>query len=347
MNHSLQLLITPRAYGSFLDRLYNASSPVSPRGQLTHEVVGACATLRNPIDRIVAATARKNNIAFGFAEWLAFMTGIDSTLFFTQFISDFGKFSSDGIAIDGAYGTRINYTDYAYADDGKLVSVDASQLKDAEDKLRADPDTRQAVLALYDRGDLRGGGGKNTPCTLNLQFLVRDGELHMITNMRSSDAVRGLTYDLVVFTMVQEFMARRLGLRLGQYLHRAGSLHIYDRDLLLTEKLLESPRWPLLMMAMPKLEYEDIELLRSITLEGLWSPNNFQSRLASERNAWSSPEARDYLTQIAAVMVSYAARKLYKDASVTALSLVKDRTLRFVLKPRLKAADAPDSRGAP
>jgi len=30
------------------------------------------------------------------------------------------------------------------------------------------------------------------------------------------------------FTMIQEMMARRLGLELGQYIHHAGSLHVYD-----------------------------------------------------------------------------------------------------------------------
>jgi hypothetical protein len=53
--------------------------------------------------------------------------------------------------------------------------------------------------------------------------------------MRSADAVWGLTYDLFSFTLLQEMMLNELrssgmdDLELGEYIHTAGSLHIYER----------------------------------------------------------------------------------------------------------------------
>jgi thymidylate synthase len=48
--------------------------------------------------------------------------------------------------------------------------------------------------------------------------------------MRSNDVVVGMTHDVFCFTMIQELVARSLGLPLGTYTHIVGSLHIYDRD---------------------------------------------------------------------------------------------------------------------
>jgi thymidylate synthase len=70
---------------------------------------------------------------------------------------------------------------------------------------------------------------KDIPCTLNLQFLLRDNKLNMIVNMRSNDIIWGLPYDLFVFTNMQEVVANTLGVELGWYLHRPGSLHLYKK----------------------------------------------------------------------------------------------------------------------
>ena len=52
----------------------------------------------------------------------------------------------------------------------------------------------------------------------------------MLTNMRSNDAFIGLPHDVFAFTMLQELVARTLGVELGAYSHAVGSLHLYQRD---------------------------------------------------------------------------------------------------------------------
>lgn len=49
--------------------------------------------------------------------------------------------------------------------------------------------------------------------------------------MRSNDAFRGMPHDIFAFTMLQELVARKLGLSLGEYGHFVASLHIYLEDL--------------------------------------------------------------------------------------------------------------------
>ncbi len=52
----------------------------------------------------------------------------------------------------------------------------------------------------------------------------------MLTHMRSNDAFLGLPHDVFAFTMLQELIARTLGVELGPYSHAVGSLHLYQRD---------------------------------------------------------------------------------------------------------------------
>jgi thymidylate synthase len=54
--------------------------------------------------------------------------------------------------------------------------------------------------------------------------------LHMLTTLRSNDAYKGLPHDVFCFTMLQEVVARTLGLELGKYKQFVGSLHLYDSD---------------------------------------------------------------------------------------------------------------------
>jgi hypothetical protein len=71
---------------------------------------------------------------------------------------------------------------------------------------------------------------KDVPCTLALQFFIRDEKLHLHVNMRSSDIILGIAYDVPAFTLMQEVLANELGVGLGEYCHTSNSLHCYERD---------------------------------------------------------------------------------------------------------------------
>lgn len=109
------------------------------------------------------------------------------------------------------------------------------QLQYVAEELQNTPESRRAVVyvgryddlqALRDGATDRAG---EMPCTMTWQFFVRDDKLHMTVNMRSLDVVWGLVYDIPSFVAVQMTVARHLKLPLGEYVHNAGSAHIYDR----------------------------------------------------------------------------------------------------------------------
>lgn len=230
-------------------RKYGSKQP-SERGD-TYEVVGAHLVLDNVLDRIDTNRWRKMNFAFAIGEWLAMMNGWDSIEYFTKFIKSYSEYSSDGKFLDGAYGPRI--WSYGFAVDEVI------------DKLRMKNETRRAVIPVYSPKDLFGAGGKNTPCTLSFQFLIRDGKLHMVTNMRSNDIDYGLTNDVVVFTMLHEYVANRVDVETGLYNHMVGSLHYYvdiDAKFEAARSAAHEGRWPRYMMPMNGALNDPIEMSR-------------------------------------------------------------------------------------
>ena len=72
---------------------------------------------------------------------------------------------------------------------------------------------------------------QDLPCTIGWQFLLRDGVLHMVCNMRSNDFWLGFPNDVFVNTLVQRYVANELCAAPGSYTHNAGSMHLYDRNL--------------------------------------------------------------------------------------------------------------------
>lgn len=119
----------------------------------------------------------------------------------------------DGGSFHGAYGARIRY-----------------QAANIYTKLREDPDTRQAIITLWDPVLDNQPHKKDYPCTVALGFEIHDSKLCMNTFMRSNDAFLGLPYDMFQFTQLQMSIANALQLDYGWYRHTALSLHIYEKD---------------------------------------------------------------------------------------------------------------------
>jgi hypothetical protein len=120
----------------------------------------------------------------------------------------------------GAYGLRIG-----------------NQVANVINKLRRDPDTRQAVITLWDPALDNQPRKKDYPCTVALTFEMHGGQLAMTTVMRSNDVWRGLPYDMFQFTQLQWTIANLMELHPGFYRHVALSLHAYEDDWPALEKV--------------------------------------------------------------------------------------------------------------
>lgn len=142
---------------------------------------------------------------------MAYICGWDDAAWFERFRPGYtAAFSDDGKILHGAYGLRLQ----------------RNRLDLALQRLAADPDSRQAVVNIWEAAD--HNPSKDLPCNTLVHLLQRNGKLHMFVHVRSQDAVWGLPYDHDAWWLVLRALAPCLGAvdpgSLTQYID---SLHVY------------------------------------------------------------------------------------------------------------------------
>jgi thymidylate synthase len=192
--------------------------PVRPRGLATREVFDVRLRLSRPRARLVhVPPARVLNSAFAVAEAVWILSGSDAPWIY-EYNERLRQYADSGV-LRGAYGPRL-----------RRWGGHTDQLAGVVELLRRDPDSRRAVIQLYDPAR-DGAGYRDVPCTLGYRFVIRDGRLHMSTTMRSQDLWLGFPYDVFSATVLQELIAGWLDVELGDYHHHVDSLHLYEHDL--------------------------------------------------------------------------------------------------------------------
>ncbi|WP_246622418.1 thymidylate synthase [Rhizobium laguerreae] len=210
---------------------------VGTRGGM-REKLGVSFRITNPRARISRSQDRGKPFS-ALGELLWYLAGLDSLDFIKEYIPGYEKDAENGI-LAGAYGPRIH-----------SMHGSINQLENVTALLKGKSTSKRAVIQLYDAADI-AVEHKEIPCTTALQFVVRDGRLHMSTTMRSNDAYKGLPHDVFCFTMLQEMMAARLDFELGDYLHYATSMHVYNGSIEAMEHYVEEGHQKTVQMpAMP------------------------------------------------------------------------------------------------
>jgi thymidylate synthase len=100
----------------------------------------------------------------------------------------------------------------------------AQQLPKVLAQLEETPDSRRATLYI---GKPEDGQEETKPCMQMLQYQIRNGELHTGLFARSWDAISGLPYDVTMFNIVSQVMAKLLGVKPYGLSAIAGSVHYY------------------------------------------------------------------------------------------------------------------------
>ena len=184
----------------------------------TKEVLGYRRRLDEIWMNIIFNPVRKFSMSYACAEMLWYLSGTDTIDLISAYAPSYKNYVEEDGTAWGPYGNRW--------------ATNCHQLDVAYDILSQDHDSRQAVMTMYNYKDLLAvheGGKKDIPCTLTLQFLIREEKLHLITNMRSNDCWIGFPYDVFCFSTLQRIMAEMLGVGFGSYIHQSGSEHIYER----------------------------------------------------------------------------------------------------------------------
>lgn len=195
-------------------------SPQPSRAGDTYEVLHVALQVNDPRQRWVISRTPAINPAFGLAEVLWILAGSNDAAFLNYWFTGLPKFAGEGPTYAGAYGYRLR----------RHFAID--QLLRACDVLSSNPDSRQVVLQLWDvNSDMPRADGtpraSDVPCNVVSLLKLREGRLDWTQVMRSTDLHRGLPYNLVQFTVLQELIAGWLGVDVGRYHHWSDSLHAY------------------------------------------------------------------------------------------------------------------------
>lgn len=198
------------------EKLLKNKNRIAPTKGPATELSGVLLKIGNPRTRL-SRTEKKGTLFSCLGELLWYLAGSHDLGFISYYLPHYKKYSDDGKTVYGGYGPRMCSTQ------------GIRQIDNVINLLKRKHESRQAVIQLFDASDIVEAH-KDIPCTCTLQFMIRQHRLHMFTNMRSNDAFRGLPHDIFAFTMLQEIVARTLGVELGTYKHAVGSLHLYDED---------------------------------------------------------------------------------------------------------------------
>jgi thymidylate synthase len=169
----------------------------------------------DPKDNIISY--RNISLKYILAEMIWYFSGNNDVEFISQFASIWNKISDDGITNNSAYGYILKHK-FSFDQIEKVIEI-----------LTLHKESRRAVINI-NTPNRKVIETKDEPCTIALQFYIRDNKLNATGIMRSNDVWFGLPYDVIFFTELQKYIAKRLNVDVGLYTHFAVSLHMYIRD---------------------------------------------------------------------------------------------------------------------
>lgn len=222
-------------------------------------------TYTHPREKVLFNAARDANPAFHLYEALWMLAGRNDVESLAYYNSRIAQYSDDGQTFNGAYGYR-----WRHAKDGETFDGDGidgtDQLKVIINHLRSKPDSRRAVLSMWNvesdllkindhrckscklaaQAGLNDDGGhrcvncqwasRDVCCNLSACFSLRDVGgviatkylLDLTVFNRSNDLIWGtLGANAVHFAFLLEYMAAHLGVEVGVYSQVSNNQHVY------------------------------------------------------------------------------------------------------------------------
>ena len=153
----------------------------NPRAMPIRELLGVSMRLSNPRTRMLDVPKKKLPASFAIGEWLWTIEAREDLDFIRYYAPSYGRFSDDGVMLNGAYGPRI-----------------VPELEKIVGLLKQDVDSRRALVPIYAQRDV-AKDSRDIPCTTTLQSAsrVRANSIsgrHSLTLSRGSAAMACLSF---------------------------------------------------------------------------------------------------------------------------------------------------------
>lgn len=208
-----------------------------------------------PTERVLFEPNRDANPFFHLGEALWMLAGRNDARWLDRFVSDFStRFAEEDGLQHGAYGYRWRQH-FDVEGGGDIHAPD--QLDTIIGLLKRNPEDRRIVLTMWDPVADLNTARKDIPCNTHAYLRLRPAELDLpgmeekkawraldlTVCCRSNDAVWGAYgANAVHFSILQEYLAARLGAAVGTYYQISNNFHVYTEVLNkvwpITERLL-------------------------------------------------------------------------------------------------------------
>ena len=100
------------------------------------------------------------------------------------------------------------------------------QISEIIETIKKNPDSRRIVVCAWNVAEINNM--KLPPCHCLFQFYVADGKLSCQLYQRSCDVFLGVPFNIASYALLTMMVAQACNLKLGEFIHTFGDLHIYN-----------------------------------------------------------------------------------------------------------------------
>jgi thymidylate synthase len=109
--------------------------------------------------------------------------------------------------------------------DGKTID----QVGELIEQIKKNPDSRRLIISAWNVADLPEMA--LMPCHTLFQFYVAEGKLSCQLYQRSADVFLGVPFNIASYALLTMMIAQVCDLKLGEFIHTFGDVHIYNNHL--------------------------------------------------------------------------------------------------------------------
>lgn len=189
-------------------------------------------TLERPWERVNFCPLRDANPFFHYFEALMMLAAANDAKAHAAIVPNMMNYSDGGDTFNAYYGTRIREYDKIRG------QLQRDQLAEVIKVLRNDPESRQAVVQIWDPEDLWNTKTKDKACNMSMVFEIVQSDLgqgvivptlNMTLFNRSNDAIWGTVSgaNIFHFSMFHQYVSHALGVLMGSWTTVTNNLHVY------------------------------------------------------------------------------------------------------------------------
>ena len=124
------------------------------------------------------------------------------------------------------------------------------QLETLVKDISINPNSRRLMISAWNPAEMPDM--VLPPCHYGFQVYINNGEMDLIWTQRSVDVFLGLPYDIAIYGLLLEMLAKGAGLKAGQLIGQLGDCHLYNNHLEQAKEYLDRPK-----RILPKLKLDE------------------------------------------------------------------------------------------